>query len=136
MKKIVTVFMFLASVVVGDVIKQTHSIDEEIAAIQKASPQERVDLMNALKRKLMQMNKEDRMATISKMRAHMSSQQHAGNSYKHQSSYGEGIGKRVTNMQTDNLQNVTHQQNMVQKQAVNQYKQQNHGKMATPKSRF
>ena len=47
------------------------SVDAQIAAIEHASPKERVEMMNRFKMRLMQMNQKQRSQAIAKMRAQM-----------------------------------------------------------------
>ncbi|NPA29651.1 MAG: hypothetical protein GXO33_05645 [Epsilonproteobacteria bacterium] len=48
-----------------------ESIDQEIARIASAPPKERVALMNALKRRLFQLNEAERLKAIERLRASM-----------------------------------------------------------------
>ena len=49
----------------------SQSINEQIKALQDATPQKRVDMMNEIKRQLIEMNQEERSSTIEKLRARM-----------------------------------------------------------------
>ena len=62
----------LAAVIVSTVLLYgADPINTQIEAVQKASPQERVELMNKLKVQLASMNEEERANTISTIRAGM-----------------------------------------------------------------
>jgi len=47
----------------------SETINEQIHALETATPQERVELMNHIKEQLISMNEENRMKTLSKLRA-------------------------------------------------------------------
>jgi len=47
----------------------SETINEQIHALETATPQERVELMNHIKEQLISMNEENRMQTLSKLRA-------------------------------------------------------------------
>lgn len=47
----------------------TQSLDEQIKSLESVSPKERVELMNKIKEQLIEMNQDERMNTIEKLRA-------------------------------------------------------------------
>ena len=96
----------------------TVSVDTQIKAIQAAPAQERVQLMNEFKQKLMQMNQEERMAAIQEMQSKMQTQ-------KMVSGEGQGFGDmtrtRAQEMQMQTNEQMNHIQNMTQQQAGSQF---------------
>jgi len=98
----------------------TTTVDTQIEAIQAAPAQERVQLMNEFKQKLMQMNQEDRMAAIQEMQSKMQTSQN-----------GEAMGdmtrtrtqEHAQEMQMQNNEQMNTIQNMTQQQAGNQFMQ-------------
>lgn len=54
----------LITIVLSTLLLKADTINEQIEAIQKATPQERVELMNALKKRLASMNEEERANAI------------------------------------------------------------------------
>ncbi len=70
MKIIFIILLFFVTTVVADQAPRM-SIDAEIAKIKSASSSERVRLMNNFKMRVSQMNTQERLATIKKMRVKM-----------------------------------------------------------------
>lgn len=62
-----TIFLKLLLIMFSFIMLNALSIDEEIEAIQKAPVEERFKLMNALKKRIVQMKEEKRMNTIEKL---------------------------------------------------------------------
>jgi hypothetical protein len=54
----------LIAILLSTILLSADTINEQIEAIQKATPQERAELMNALKKKLASMNEEERANAI------------------------------------------------------------------------
>ncbi len=102
----------------------TTTVDTQIEAIQSAPAQERVQLMNEFKQKLMQMNQEDRMAAIQEMQSKMQTSQN-----------GEAMGdmtrtrtqEHAQEMQMQTNEQMNNTQNMMQQQAGNQFIQTSGG---------
>jgi len=117
MKTILLTLVFLTTLLFG---QGMNSIDQQIEAIQKAPAKQRVQMMNEFKKKLMQMNQEQRMAAISKMRSKMAahSMQHANNQH-------------IETMQMDAMDKMPHIQNMNQHQAGDQFKHQQESNPST-----
>jgi len=86
-------------------LAETLSIDSQIQKIQSASPQDRVKLMNEFKRRVAQMNAQERGAIIAAMRMKMNS--------------------HVQTMQMQHNDNMAHTQNMYQTQASHQFEHKN-----------
>jgi len=107
------------------VLAEQNSIDAQIAAIQKAAPKERVQLMNALKRKLMQMNTQQRLETIKKMRHKFAknSAQHAEHSEDMRHNTRQ-MQEHMQHKEMDHMQEMEHMQNMRQHDAAQQYMQE------------
>ena len=118
----------------------TVSVDTQIEAIQAAPEEERVQLMNEFKQKLMQMNQEERTAAIQEMQSKM--QAEAGDAHE----FGAGTATMARGMMSDEEHTVgdmtrtrgqehtqemqmqtneqmSHVQNMAQQQAGNQFVQ-------------
>jgi ribosomal protein L29 len=55
--------------------KAEESIDDQIAEIQKASPSDRVTLMNEFKKRLATMNEEDQLKAMAQMKERLQSKQ-------------------------------------------------------------
>jgi uncharacterized membrane protein YukC len=53
----------------------TQSLDEQIKSLESVTPKERVELMNKIKEQLIEMNQNERMNTIEKLRAKMNPSQ-------------------------------------------------------------
>ena len=101
-------------------VDTTVSVDAQIEAIQSAPAQERVQLMNQFKQRLMQMNQEDRMAAIQEMQSKMQTSQNS-----------EAMGdmtrtrtqEHTQEMQMQTNEQMNHIQNMNQQQAGSQFMQ-------------
>ncbi|QOP42449.1 DUF4175 domain-containing protein [Sulfurimonas sediminis] len=107
----------------------TVDIDAQIEAIQSAPEQERVELMNEFKQRLMQMNQEERMAAIQEMQSKM--QAEAGTMNESGTRTAEMSRnmmqtrdqEHVQEMQLQTNENMNQVQNMIQQQAGSQYMQ-------------
>ncbi|GEM_PF-3005550 len=66
-KAIFSLFLFVAAAVWAG----PSAIDKEIEAIMKAPPEKRVELMNAFKRRLFEMNQQERALAIRRLRGSM-----------------------------------------------------------------
>lgn len=86
-----------------------QDIDAQMETIRQASPQQRVQLMNELKRQIAQMNQNDRSAAINNLRASM----------KEQNKMSEGAQRQ----QFQNSQEMFQKQQQNQKQTGNQFMQ-------------
>lgn len=64
--KNITLILLLFSLL--NVSLHSLTLDQKISAMQKASPERRVKMMNAIKHSLMSMNTQDRQKAISKLR--------------------------------------------------------------------
>ncbi|WP_297442229.1 hypothetical protein [Sulfurimonas sp.] len=114
----------------------TTSIDAQIQQIKNASPDERVELMNEFKQRVMTMNQEDRQAAIKEMQASqekvhtqgqegMQGMQDGQNKASTQVHEGMQAGEEahqatMTQMQTRQNQDMEQFQNMNQQQIGNQ----------------
>ncbi len=91
-------------------------VDAQIAAIQQADPQERVELMNSFKEQLMQLNEEQRGEAIAKMRSEMQHHQneqggkHSGEAMQHQTKEQMQEMQMHANEQTHGMQHMNQQQ--------------------------
>ncbi len=141
--KVKTVLLSLAVIgtlaIAGGVSSSTiTSVDTQIQAIQNAPASQRVKLMNQFKEKLMNMNQKERMEAISqlqvkmqgKMQAHREDGQEMGttmstNARKMSTTFGkmtqEHSQEHSTEMQMQENEQMTHIQNMNQRQAGNQF---------------
>jgi len=99
------------------------SVDSQIAAIQAAPAQERVQLMNQFKQRLANMNQEDRMAAIAQMQEKMQAQ--AGAHMQAGQAMGEQTRTAAKEMAQEKQMQANEQmaqmQNMNQRQAGNQF---------------
>jgi hypothetical protein len=82
------------------------SIDQQIAAMQKASPQERVKLMNQFKQQLASMNAEERAKSIGHLRQKMQGE-HSG---KHADTEMHNEAQRNQMQQSEHLQRMEQMQ--------------------------
>ncbi|MEN4045663.1 hypothetical protein [Sulfurimonas sp. NWX367] len=118
----------------------TVSVDAQIEAIQSAPEQERVQLMNEFKQRLMQMNQEERMAAIQEMQSKMQTEAGAGHELgtgtaamardmmpDEEHNLGDMTQTRaqdhVQEMQMQTNEHMNQVQNMTQQQAGSQYMQ-------------
>ena len=115
------------------------SVDTQIAAIQAAPAQERVQLMNQFKQKLATMNQADRMAAIQemqqKMQAQAATQMQAGqamgaNGQEMGSAMKQKATEHAQEMQMQTNEQMTQMQNMNQRQSGNQFMNMNGGSMS------
>ena len=98
-------------------INSTVTIDQQISKIQKAPVQERVELMNQLKQRIMQMNAEQRQAAISQLQASMGQANHhvengINKAHSEVSSYHEGTHENINQMQMTATTQMEHSQQM------------------------
>jgi len=93
------------------------SIDQQINAIQHASPEQRVQMMNNLKRNIATMQASQRTATINKLRANITQHKEAPS----QQQYNDGHQNEQMNHNND----LQHSEIMMQKEAADRYIQQN-----------
>jgi len=110
--KLSVTLMLLGTLAMAD------TVDEQIAKIQNATPQKRVQLMNALKQELFALGEKERVQAMHKLRAKMNTD--GENNEQLQARQKERV--RLNQMQeTDNM---TRAQNMHQHQAAGQAMQQ------------
>lgn len=110
--KLSVTFMLLGTLAMAD------TVDEQIAKIQNATPQKRVQLMNELKQELFALGEKERVQAMHKLRAKMNTD--GENNEQLQARSRERV--RLNQMQeTDNM---TRAQNMHQHQAAGQAMQQ------------
>jgi thioredoxin-related protein len=69
-----TLLVFLTLLILSSL--HAENLDMEMQKIREASPQERVKLMNKLKRRIIQMNKSERSVAINKLRTHLKGKTH------------------------------------------------------------
>ena len=105
MKKITTTLVMIGTLTLG--LAQDASIDSQIETIGKASAQERVQLMNEFKKRLSQMNENDRSEAIDKLQAKVRTRTQTRT--------------RTQEMQAKNTQEILQHQNMNQQQVGNQF---------------
>jgi Fe2+ transport system protein B len=91
-----------------------ESIDAQINKIKSAPPAERVKLMNALKQRLSQMNREERSHAIKKLQNNMRSKE-------------QDMQDRSQMMQMQHSEHMSNYQNMNQHQAGNQVSHEDMG---------
>ena len=117
------------------------SVDAQIAAIQAAPAQERVQLMNQFKQKLATMNQADRMAAIQEMQQKMQGKAQAGQAFgsttreqaKNAKENGAAMGEQTRTRAQEMAQEhqmqaneqMTQMQNMNQMQAGSQFNHMN-----------
>ena len=92
------------------------SIDEQISAIKTASPEQRVQMMNDLKRNIATMQASQRTDTINKLRANLSQQPVLHDN-----------GRQNEQMKHNN--DIQHSEIMMQKGAADRFVQQNNSAM-------
>ena len=94
----------------------SQTINEQIHALEKASPQERVKLMNNIKKELMNMNEEKRMSTISSLREKLQAKHEETT---HETTPQEGSREKDFNPVEENHQNESEEHSHLE-----QYEQQ------------
>lgn len=94
------ILLLLGAALFADV-NSSKSVDAEINEIRAASPSERVALMNAFKQRMMQMSENERSEAIQAMRTKMH--------------------KRASRMQMQNSEQMSHYQNMNQRQVGSEF---------------
>ena len=107
------------------------SVDTQIQAIQTAPAQERVQLMNEFKQKLMNMNDAQRSAAIEKLQEKMqaiqtfsqTTQEKAHDASNMRSQMGAMTATRAKGLQMQVSNQMNHMQTMTQQQAGNQFMQ-------------
>jgi len=104
MKIIFIILLFFVTTVVANQAPQM-SIDAEIAKIKSAPSSERVRLMNEFKMRVSQMNTQERLATIKKMRVKMQAKNTA-----------MPLKEHMSQMQVRNSRDMKNFQNMNHKQ--------------------
>ena len=109
----------------------SETINEQIHALEIATPQERVALMNHIKKQLISMNEEKRMQTLGALRAklqakneenhseahEMNSESHSKDNKKHQKNLQYKIKMRMMEHQEKNFHHINEQ---------HQYEQESH----------
>ncbi|MGL7298929.1 hypothetical protein, partial [Salmonella sp. NW910] len=101
----------------------TVNIDAQIEAIQSAPEQDRVELMNEFKQRLMQMNQEERMAAIQEMQSKMQAEAGTETASMARDMTQTRAQDHVQEMQLQTNENMSQVQNMIQQQAGSQYMQ-------------
>lgn len=107
------------------------SVDTQIQAIQAAPAQERVQLMNEFKQRLMNMNDAQRSAAIEKLQEKMqaiqtfsqTTQEKAHDASNIRSQMGTMTATRAKELQMQESNQIHHMQTMTQQQAGNQFMQ-------------
>jgi len=94
------------------------SIDQQIQNIKNAPPAKRVEMMNALKVQLSNMNSQDRSASIAKMRSQMHSKPSQQNN-------NNNMNQRMQKNHSDSMQQMNGMQRTNQHQVGEQYMQDN-----------
>ena len=107
------------------------SIDAQIEAIKNAPPQKRVELMNDLKRKLANINRQERAKIISRMRAEMQA-------HKAPKTHNEEMSKNrahdmAQEQQIQMQEDIMHKQNMHQKHTGDRHFNENVQNRQMPK---
>jgi len=125
-------FFLLSTLLLADTTTSS-TIDAQINQIRNADPSQRVELMNAFKQRMMQMNQEERSQAIEAMRSKM---RHA---MKNEQQHAE-IREHTTQMQMQNSGDISHYQNMNQHQTGSQFShdemKQNSGVMKNNEGSF
>ena len=129
------------SLIITTVLLFSITINEQIHALEKASPQKRVELMNHIKEQLISMNQEERMKAIGTLQEKIQGN-HNKNNQQHQSSMQretkEQEHKNRNSIKCNHLEqhemrseqlNLSHNRRTV---AIHQEREQNEGR--TPNS--
>ena len=107
---------FIFSLIVTTVLLFSQTINEQIHALENASPEKRVELMNSIKKQLISMNQEKRMSTINSLREKLQ--------VKHQERTHEIIPQENLNSEHVNNRNREHQNSSNMGLHLEQYEQQ------------
>lgn len=119
MKKVQS--LILGTLIAGSLthLSAENSVDQQIAAIQKASAQERVGLMNQFKLNLSNMNEADRIKTMNQLRERLQVRSH--------NKSGDTIENQKEMQQQ--MREMNQMQHMNQMQQTNQMQYQNMGQV-------
>ena len=93
------------------------SIDQQIASMQKATPQERVKLMNQFKQQLASMNSEQRAKSISQLREQMKTEHEQTNTH----AQGEQMHGNAQHNQMQQSEQLQRMEQMQQRHGGEQY---------------
>lgn len=112
--------LILGTLIAGSLthLSAESSVDQQIAAIQKASAQERVELMNQFKLNLANMNEADRIKTMNQLRERLQ--------LRSQNKSGDSL-ENPKEMQQ--MREMNQMQHMNQMQQTNQMQYQNMGQV-------
>ena len=108
-------------------VQVPQTVDAQIAAIQQADPQERVELMNRFKEQLMQLNEEQRAEAIAKMQAQMQRHQgeqgsmHSAEAMQHKDRMRQNAQEHMQEMQMHANEETHSMQHMNQQQMGSQF---------------
>lgn len=80
----------------------SQSLDEQLSRLEEMNPSERVALMNQIKEELMEMNQEERLESIEKLRAKFHTDEHASSSDECES---ESIRHEASSSLQEHMQN-------------------------------
>jgi len=111
---------FWISLLLGTVVLSANeqlSVDQQIAAMQQATPQERVKLMNQFKQQLATMNAQEREKSISQLREQMKHKEQQGTS-QHQKTEMHTEAQRDQMQQNEKMQRM---EQMQQRHGGDQY---------------
>lgn len=100
--KLSVLYMFIAVAT----LDAAQSINDQIEAIKHANPQERVELMNALKVKIAEMNEKERSNALEDLKKSMGS----SGRYQNGFSQGNGVGGSTVIPLYKNINSVPKQQ--------------------------
>lgn len=102
-----TKFSFLFVLIIAITLDASQSLNDQIEAIKHANPQERVELMNALKMKIAAMNEEERSNALETLKRNMGGNGKIQNGF----SQGNGVGgSGVTPLRNKGINSVPKQQ--------------------------
>ncbi len=121
------------SLIVTTVLLLSQTINEQIHALENASPEKRVELMNHIKEQLISMNHEERMNTISLLQEKLQGN-HEQNIQEHQDTIEETKEQQPTNENStefhpleqheiDEQINVSHNKGSTVHQELQQYEE-------------
>jgi len=103
----------------------SETINEQIHALEDATPKERVKLMNNIKKQLVSMNAEKRTLTLKTLRKKL---QHKSKSSHEINEHGEVAKKHTSHNESSNIDNELHQheQHHENRQEENHAEETNH----------
>ena len=118
--KNITLWVLITVALTSLLADESISIDQQIAAMQKATPQERVKLMNQFKQQLATMNAQERAQSITQLQKQMKAQ----NNQNNQHLQGEQMQSEAQHQQMQQSEQMQRMEQMQQRHSGDQYQKE------------